>query len=368
MEWRLYPMDVLFFRGTEPMNAGEAGVVHGLFPPSPEVLQGMVRTTALEVLGIAPASYAAEGAKLAGRLNLRGPYLLVDRGQDGVERWFPAPLDLWQQKGDNFWRPGRPSTEDEAVTSDLGRVPFITTEGKGAGRWIRQDGLEAYLRGQPVPAEQVENARMFYLHEPRVGIARDRTTRTTVEGMLYAPAFVRLCETARGGRVGLGLRVAGFDDLFPDGHRGVIRLGGEGRMAALEVHSGPAAPASGAAGDTVRLLLLTPGRWRGSWLPSGITGSLGNWQGSLGDASVRLVSAVVGKPVRIGGWDMTARGGRGEPKPAQACVPPGSVYYLQVTDGTAKVDLHDRSIGNHGDVAVGFGHVLTGRWNRGEPR
>jgi CRISPR/Cas system CMR-associated protein Cmr3 (group 5 of RAMP superfamily) len=57
MEWRLFPLDVLLFRGRESMNAGESGVVASLFPPTPETIYGFVRATLLEVLGVDFAAY-----------------------------------------------------------------------------------------------------------------------------------------------------------------------------------------------------------------------------------------------------------------------------------------------------------------------
>lgn len=378
MEWRLYPLDVLFFRGPEPMNAGESGIVHPVFPPAPEVTQGFVRARVLEALGVSFAAYrsavngagggdaAGEAVALIGRpggdpgqLHIRGPYLVVERG-NGIERWYPAPLDLRRAGDDGDWRPGAPGG---AVTSDLGPVRFLDAPEKDLerkARWISHTGLEAYLRGEAVPSDHVQPADAFHEEEARVGIGRDRLTRVAAESMLYAPSFVRLrVKGAPAARAGIGLRVTGIDDGLQRRCAGVSRLGGEGRMVEVEVCPDPPVHRSDTRGETMRLVSLTPVRWGGGWLPPGFTRDGDGWSGAFGGVAATVVSAVVGKPVRIGGWDIVQT----RPKPAAACVPAGSVYFLRVDGAGVPLPLHDQTFGD--GARAGFGHVLAGRWMEG---
>ncbi|MBI4497302.1 MAG: type III-B CRISPR module-associated protein Cmr3 [Chloroflexi bacterium] len=379
MEWRIFPLDVLFFRGLEPMNAGEATVIHSRFPPSPEVMQGFVRTALLAALGVAVQDYAAavqgrgggfpevpEAIKLLGglddlgQLDLRGPYLIRQAG-GVVQRWYPAPLDLRGREG-SVWHPTNPG---DPLDCDLGAVSFLPKLEEGdretkVGMWISQEGLAAYLRGDLVPDSQIAKASAFFCEERRVGIGRNPASRATEEGMLYAPVFVRLKDD-HAGRVGIGLRVNGIDALLQERCAGLHRLGGEGRLAAVEVHQEPSTPVT-PGGARARLVLLTPARWGGRWLPQEFRQAGDGWHGDLEGQAVTIVSAAVDKPARIGGWDIAA----GRPKPAEACVPAGSVYFLHAQDGADLGAWHDRKLGTRG--RAGFGHVVVGYWSEGGTR
>jgi len=373
VEWRIYPVDVLFFRGMEPMNAGEAAVVSSQFPPSPEVMQGFVRANLLMTLGVAFDDYrlaalrrggsqAAQnaldllgGPNGLGRLDLRGPYLIQQRGE-GVERWYPAPLDLYRG-ADGDWERATPAAP---VECDLGTVALLAPpDGEtAAGRWISSHGLQRYLAGQQIPQRLVVGADTLYAEERRVGIARDPTTRVSREGMIYAPVFVRLDDRESGGLrpAGIGVRVRGIPEELQLLCGGLSRLGGEGRLAEVEIHPEVDLPPAAGSGDGRRLLLLTPARWGGSWLPPGFEPRNEEWHGWLHGAAVTLVSAAVDRPRRFGGLDMVG----GRPKDAEACVPAGSVYYIRAGAGTDLGDWHDQTLGARGQA--GFGQIVVGVW------
>ncbi len=386
MEWRIYPLDVVFFRGPAPMNAGEGGVIASLFPPSPEVLQGLVRSALLTTLGVSFAEYAAAvrapsqasaaareavaavgsaGGDL-GQLQLRGPYL-VREGESSngarTERWYPAPLDLRPQGC--VWRAIGPGNE---VATDLGTVrlldqplppdPAAWPGGPPAieASWISEAGLARYLAGQEVPANQVRSVDVFGKPEPRVGIGRDPTSRAARDQMLYAPQFVRLTE--RGGRVGIAVRVDGVDEALQQRCAGLQRFGGEGHLVEVVVAEEGALPHAPTVTERGRLVALTPVRWGGGvWLP---TSAGPPWWLDAGGVRLRVTSAAIGKPLRIGGWDIVA----GRPKPAAACVPAGSVWYVETAGAQDLATLHDTCIGTR--TAAGFGHVLVGAWREGD--
>lgn len=83
------PVDTLFFRGAESMEAGENHEVDTMFPPMPATITGAIRTAVLRQNGIAPADYLKNPATwqrqypLLGIPNqpgfsLIGPLFLVD--------------------------------------------------------------------------------------------------------------------------------------------------------------------------------------------------------------------------------------------------------------------------------------------------
>ncbi|MEN3045343.1 MAG: type III-B CRISPR module-associated Cmr3 family protein, partial [Candidatus Hydrothermales bacterium] len=63
------------------------------------------------------------------------------------------------------------------------------------------------------------------------------------------------------------------------------------------------------------------------WIPRWINEKtlIGDFEG----IQLKLIACVVGKYVRVGGWDIA----RGEPKPMYKAVPAGSVYYFRVLNG-----------------------------------
>jgi len=384
MEWRLYPLDVWFFRGTAPMNAGESIVGESYFPPSPEVVQGFVRTALLVALGIPLDAYdravrenssvvpedvrqafnlVGRGSYDMGQVDIRGPYIVRQLANGDVERWFPAPLDIYPTE-DGRWRPVAP--DPDPVECDMGRVRLLPSPPRDDGPtdgWISEKGLNDYLTGKSILSEHIKGGTDFYAIEPRIGIARNATTRTVQERMLYSVQFIRLGRRLQdnvGERIGIGVEVNGVDEELQRACAGVHRFGGEGRLAELEVHSGPGLSLpSPVPASTCRLLLLTPARWDGSWLPRGFQQADDGWRVAFGGVQTTVVSAAVGKPVRIGGWDMVL----GRSKPAVACVPAGSVYYLRADKPAQVAALHGQKLDSIS--GSGFGHVVIGNWNEG---
>lgn len=370
MEWRLFPLDVLFFRGTEPMNAGESGDRRAIFPPVPSVVYGCVRTTVLKALGVPFTAYrqaagggpagaaAARAVELIGtpdgapgELQITGPYLVIDRGPS-VERWYPAPRSLLRD-GD-AWRAAAP--DPTPVHTDLGAVRFVPPIAKGGPYpdWIRAEGLARFLRGEQIDDQQVAVTSRFVSEEPRTGLARGHTTRTAEERMLYTATFIRLHDIEAGGRVALAVTVDGLPEDIERQCGGIALLGGEGRMVEVEVHETSALPALANSSTRLQFTLLTPGRFGGRWLPPGFAPGDDGWHGTMGHIPLRLVSAVIGPPVRIGGWDIANHG----PRPAEACVPAGSVYYCEAPSTPFPQGLQRLGAA----TAAGFGLALSGTW------
>lgn len=78
---------------------------------------------------------------------------------------------------------------------------------------------------------------------------------------------------------------------------------------------------------------------------------------------MRVVTALTGRPVTLGGFDLTTGG----PRPNRAYVPGGSAWLVEVTGGSPEerrdrlVALHDRHpLGPAEEARFGFGHTLVG--------
>ena len=111
---------------------------------------------------------------------------------------------------------------------------------------------------------------------------------------------------------------------------GMVRLGGDGRAAALHGASSNASePDYAAISGTgrCRLVLATPGIFPEGWKLPG-TDAAGRFH--MGEVSGRLVCAAIARAEIVSGWDLA----RWQPKSARRAAPAGSVYWLDELDAT----------------------------------
>lgn len=404
--WRFEALDRLFFRDGRPFNAGETTWLDSQFPPTGQTLQGTVRTAVLVHLGAdfekfrlgQPCVSDGKGGLRSlkdelgkddslGKLDLTGPFVCKN-GQP----LFPSPLDLVKTETGSY----ELLCVDEAnpIKCDLGkvclpraRVPGVKTQ---EGRYLTAAAMVSYLAGDVkgvlAPASKNDTAATLWPlfandlekpgladREPKIGLEREDATRTAKEGMLYSIAFVRPRDD-----VSLGLVVSGLDLANTPAGRRVQALGGEGKLAGIEIvkdqpMAWPNMPALNAQNGWLRfkLVVTTPVLFAddgGSWLPEGFnearSGDTIVYCGSLSSKAgtrirdVRIVSACVGKPQKIGGWNMAANA----PRPLTGYIPAGSVYFCQAPEGeiTNIKQMHRQKIGLK--TEYGFGHVLIGIW------
>jgi len=344
------PLDTLFFRDGSPFNAGETGQMEvlGTFPPSPTTVVGALRAAFARRLGWQYGDWSedikkklGDGADL-GPLRFSGPYV----AKDG-EPLFPVPLHLLRSGGDLAFLEPR----EAALSTDIGeaQLPEISTRTKGLKplekAYLTRRGMEKALRGETPDPEDVFEASELWSSESRVGIQRDPDSRTTLEDALYQTTHVRL----RKG-VALAAGVEGYEGEAP----GLLTLGGESRMANLKPCelSLPEAPSLEPGGGSLRYTatLITPARIRDEgWRKPG---------GALPGLPGRVVSACVGKPVLIGGWDTEKK----KPLPLEPYLPPGSTWFMEAeaAEPDEVEEMHTRHIGDKREW--GYGQILIGGW------
>ncbi|MBX6764238.1 MAG: type III-B CRISPR module-associated protein Cmr3 [Rubrobacteraceae bacterium] len=346
----LEPLDTLFFRDGSPFNAGETGQMEvlGTFPPSPTTVVGALRAAFARELGWTGGEWngkikerLGDGADL-GPLRFSGPYVTK-----GKEILFPAPLHLLRSGGDlAYLEPG-----EAVLSTDIGeaRLPEVGTKIKGLkplkNAYLTREGMEKALRGEPPAPEDIFESSELWSSESRVGIQRDPKSRTTLEDALYQTTHVRL----RKG-VALAAGVEGYDKEAPS----LLTLGGESRMASLEQHevSLPEVPGIEPGGGRLRYTatLITPARIEDNgWREPG---------GALPGLPGRVVSACVGKPVMIGGWDTEKK----VPLPLEPYLPPGSTWFMEA-EATELDNVKEMHTGHIGDKSEwGYGQILIGGW------
>lgn len=366
--------DTLFFREARPMESVGAKPLEGRFPPSARTLSGVVRTLVGEAMGVDWSSYGkgdlsqqavrdiigAADQPGIGQLELRGPFPLQNQ-----HRLYPAPLHFMSKgEGENmqavFLQPG------DAVQCDLGNVYLPELQGgregthSSEGVWLTREDLQRVLGKEP-PKERIETKALFAA-ESRLGIALNPKQRSAEEGMLYQTVHARPQEG-----IAIGLEVGGLPDCFNADWRGVQRMGGEGRFAAVTCATAPDAPLKSVKPTNatgIVLVLLTPANFGGDWvLPSFAKQSDKNvadiWQGEISGIRLTLRCAVLGKAVREGGWDLQKH----QARPAHSLIPAGSVYFCEVNDGNLEAavsKLQGKKIGF--ETELGRGEIAVGYW------
>lgn len=369
---QLRPVDTCFFRDGTPFAADSAPQegVGKLFPPYPTTAAGALRAalalangwngrgrwpqTICSVLGDGPddlGSLAFDCPILlrCGRPLFRAPRHLLGVMEDG--RWTPRII----------LRPG------PAVACDLGdmiRLPEASRTDNteladlslktGDDEWLTQNGMNAVLRGELPDRGDIVSSRCLWAEEPRIGLEIDRDRRAAKKGMLYSTRHVRPER-----RVSLGARIAGLpaDWTLPFGR--LVPLGGEGRLAeCTEWEAGATLEAPIAAiesGRTIVAIALSPLDLE----PDVCDGRSALAVAELG--GVRVVSACLDRPQRIGGWDSENR----RPLPLRGVLPPGSVLFCEVPE---PIRLRDSVVARDGTARVGakrnwgFGLVALGLW------
>lgn len=325
------PSDVWFFRTGKPFTKGEDQWAATHFPPTPNTIQGAIRSRVLAGWGGLshlddPSLVELIGSQDGyGKLHLRGPFLAkCERDNKRVIRYYPAPLDLMQAKEGNKelrrlrvgeWNGCETNLPDDDLQPLLldedGETQFEAAEG-----WLSEGELQKYLKNE-LPATLKPAGRLFRT-ETRLGIQMNMAQRITEQRQLYQADFVRP-EPNVGLAVEIG--VEGEDEplnalRLPQ--RGHLALGGEARAAHFwtvkQTQNFPEQTFS--QGEKFFIYFATPAYFENGWLPKNK-----DWSPFFG-SQVRLIAAAVGRPALIGGWDLKKKGA----KPIRRYVPAGSVY------------------------------------------
>jgi CRISPR-associated protein Cmr3 len=341
------PLDVLFLRGNklfgDPGSYGES-----LVPPWPSVAAGALRSRILADDGIDMAAYARGEIehKMLGTPAQPGSFAvtafhLARRLADGrVEALIAPPADLVISEDAagapsvNALKPV-PTCNGLLASTPFAALPVLaeTTRGKPvSGYWLNESGWRAYLAGKlPTSVDLVKSSALWQI-DPRVGVGLDADTRRAADGRLFSAQAVAMTQRVDQAGFDVGFLVSVSGAALPVS--GTLRLGGDGRAAALHaVAATLPAPdyAALTAARRCRLVLATPGVFDGGWLLTGFTQAAdGSYRFDLAGVKARLVCAAVPRFETLSGWDLA----RWQPKPAQRAAAAGSVYWLDELDAT----------------------------------
>jgi len=381
VQWQFEALDTYFFREAAPFHAGEGGQggQSSIFPPMMSTLQGVIRYQLALSQGWRPGVDNSLPSELGdinhlGNLRLSGPYLYCNK-----ELLLPAPLFLLRlhdegKNGKGYYRllPGDP------VSCDLGRVrlPVMPDGVRGAkpldNYWLTLSALEKVLAGgfleddgsaagagqsvANIPANGVVGSDQLWKSEPKVGIGREKDTRSAKDKNIYAINMIRPKK-----EVSVVVGVDGIPkewSIAENFRNKIVNLGGEGKLAKLDILEQlielPAMPELTSVKGKVRftVTLITPGYFGNQEQTRNAIMNLKPW------INQTCVTACVGKVRQIGGWDLS----NDRPRPLRSFIPAGSTWFFEGVEadinGLAK--LHGQYIGESN--AYGYGQILVGRW------
>jgi len=343
MEWfQLDPVDAWFFRDGRPSNRGEdQSDLESQFPPHAATVVGALRAALARSQGWdghrdwpAPVKQVlGDGFEDLRNLSFTGPFLkrngqllfplprhvlgrAVEEEEDAKKRKRFHSLDWLIPSGKVLSDAGEIHLPIPARRSRNGESSHGKPPAAAEAFWVTAGGLESILSGEfPNPDETWHGSDLFCL-EPRVGIERGSQTRTTGEGALYNPSYVRL---AKG--VALAVGVAGL----PVGWQlpAVFPLGGESRLARCQRVETVSMPKSSTSAGQLVLVLSTPARFsQGPWWGAGPGDTVSRLYGGL-PGSVQTMAT--DRPLRIGGWNSL----QGIPLPLASHVAAGAVWWLE---------------------------------------
>lgn len=316
----LEPVDVLFLRGNrlfgEPGSYGES-----LLPPWPSVAAGALRSHA----------YARDGKVIDQPADFRlTAFHIARRNIENIEAVYALPADLVVEGSrDNPEIRQIKAARVDARLASSSHLPALPVLAAGDARskpldgfWLSETGWRRYLAGEAPQSDDLIRTSDLWQLETRVGVGLDETKGRAEDGKLFsmqAIAFHR----------GVGF-IAGHYGKVSIPSDGLLRLGGDGRGAVLHQREQPLPQADFAAianTKRARIVLTTPGIFPDGWRLPGQ-----NEDGSfvLHGVRGRVVTASVPRAETISGWDMVKR----QPKPAQRVAPTGSVYWLELAEGT----------------------------------
>lgn len=338
----LEPLDVLFLRGNklfgDPGSFGEA-----LVPPWPSVVAGALRSRMLaEDKSVDLAAFARGeivhstlgSPEKPGSFTVTAFHLARKTSDGVVEMLIAPPADLVVFENDVgeptamcALGPTVPAARLQSSTP-LALLPVLGEHERrkpALGYWLTEAGFKKYLAGTVPETSELVKSTALWSFDHRVGVGLEASTRRASDGRLFSMQAVDMCAG-----VGFLASVTGAEPPTA----GTVRLGGDGRAAAVSVAERPrdAADFSAiAAARRCRLVLTTPGIFAGGWLPIGVSQlAEGDYRFELHGVRGRLMCAAVPRFEVVSGWDLA----KWQPKTAQRAVPAGSVYWLAELDAT----------------------------------
>lgn len=373
--WTFSPLDTWFFKQALSPDSLAAQELTSLFPPSPRTLIGAIRASVGEANGVDWQAYrAGQQPRIEALIGTQSDVTPPDAQFTGVfianngERYYPMPLNWLGKKTNHGYEVFKMQPSEQAMVCDLGKVRLPVLIESDSNKTAGAKPLENLLILASKLNELLSTTQAYatlsqsdcleksdlFIEEARLGIARNNATRKAEEGKLYQTKHLRLKEG-----VALQLDCAGWQ---ANQHSSLMTLGGEGRLAHLEIMPYQALPSIKAkTAKGIILTLATPAKFDNGWLPNDFTkvekDGIDCWQGNINGINLSLHCATLGKAHREGGWNIKSRSARD----VESFVPAGSSYFCTVDNGDIHAAIQALHLAQIGDYTqLGRGQIVVG--------
>ena len=369
----LEPQETLLFRNGRPFDAGEVGYAETVFPPTPETLQGVVRSMIATQYATGSRKSIAEVfsnqdfVNLIGNRNSYGRFsisniALARHNGDEIESLYPVPAHVVEDEEGKFRLKPDPKSDVQSNMPDKMQylVPGRETKGKiePVEGWLSLTNLQTVLQSSTdISKLKIIKEGEIYEREPRVGIGMDSRRKVTEEGLLYSTQMLRMKE-----EYGFLITIYIAKDQNPYEKdeqatqiiynalkkSGWVTMGGEQRAARFEILPDSV---SNNTGSGRLLYLATPAVFSKGWQPA-------QW------TTKAPIAAAISRYQLIGGWKFdTMNSGGGDQKSLRRCVPAGSVYFFD-QPVTLPSPIGDHQEVNNNPTYIGYGIIMTGDWKQ----
>ncbi len=345
MKIKMNALDTLFFRDGKPFSKGEENWSDGIFPPYPSVFYGALRSAFfsenIEIFhSLAKDDFNTKKDPTT-KLKITNIALLISN-----EMVYPFPKDCLIEAGESSAVRIR-SFENKNLSSSPTDFVLKTNEKKYEtikDGFISLNDFNKYLNNQK---DRFTVKHLEIINEPKTGNGRNfETRRTDDDSMLYRVDMKRL------GNVKIIIEFEGLEIS----ESGFLKLGGEGKAVYYETYTENCEPIFPSIKEEFVMYISTPTFFKNGWLPDFI--NIDTHFGKIAGLDVKLISAIVDRPLSIGGYDMK----KNYPKPMQKAVPAGSVYFFKILKGDPESlkNLQGKSISSQ-KQKEGFGIVYFGK-------
>lgn len=375
--WVITPSDTFFFRNHKSFNLGESDSAEGIFPPSPGTVYGALRSSYIHANSDFQSFYQGKNPKVKRWMGTPDNYgnfkIKACFYYDGENIWLPLSLDhqvVKIQKNketgemEEIAYPLQLREENSHLGSDdCGFRLYGTRLEKSTSNSNVYVSLNLWknsiLNGLPVSVARPGN----WLHsESKVGIALDDKKGKAQEHMLYRMEKLRFKDNGFKNKPGLAIL---WDETeTPDfSNVSFLRLGGEnrpwylkelGNIDLLSTNELSNIKNQIKKSGIARIIMLTPAIWEHGYRPSGYS-KLSNTLKIKEVGEFPLLTACLGRPLVVGGWDMK----KNQPKPRKYAVPAGSVLYIKVKPEQAEELVDNLYLGQLTDALNHEGYGLT---------
>lgn len=356
---KIEALDTLFCKDGKPFSMGEESWADGIFPPPPSVIYGALRSA---FFSQNPNEFKNANTTIDPTKNLEINGIYFEFGND---IYFPIPLDVVKKKNNQddlaFMLNKTESIElsNSPLPNNVLKPSFIDEVETVEDGLINLSTMQSYLQNK-IDSNGMPFLKLSELvqSEPKIGIGRENQTRKSSEGKLYRVGMRRLEEMKKfKSQTNKLLILVNFSGL-PLCQSGFLKFGAESKIASYKKYKDDdflnINPMSIQDNEKTifKLYLLTPAIFEQGWKPNLKDNQI------LKGLDLELVSASIGKPVYIGGFDMQKK----IPKPMRKAVPQGSVYYFRTKKSFPEIfeSLSCKSISESDSDKEGYGICLIG--------